>query len=225
MKASFETTEFHDIHHYIECAASFADIHSVQIQPGSLSIKNHWLEFDDLIVTHYSANQDMLDRFSIDPKYLHFVLTSSKTFGGKWCGVDVPVNSIGVLHPRREHQSLVPADWDSIGITIKNKTVLQEWLLSENMWRQTLQPESAIFNHESLRIASFQTKLSRYFQFPGILNLLVNNELARLEFRNWVLHELRMIFIEIEAYQSQHHTPDRKSSRRYITYSRAMTVI
>jgi len=225
MESSLETTEFHDIDHFMEFATVVGNIRSIQIQSGALLIRNHCLKIGGLTVNYCIANRNILNQFSINPNLVYFVLPSQTIGGCKWYGFDVPVNSIFVLHPHRQHQSLVPANWDSFEIAISDEMMLQESLLSENMWSQTVQPESAIFSHESLRIASLRTKLLKYFQSPEKLNYLIKNEAARLELKNWILHELRMIFIEVEIHQNQHNAPSQNIKKRYRTFSRALAMI
>ena len=102
MNAFFDTPEFHDIDQFMECASKFMDIQSIQIQPGLLFIKDHYLEVDGVVINHYSTNRNLLDRFSIRPRHVNFVLTSSTTDQGKWCGIDVPINVVagaGMTHP------------------------------------------------------------------------------------------------------------------------------
>ena len=225
MHASYKTNEFHDIDQYMECAARTMEIRSIQIEPGLLSLTNHFLELDGLFIQYYSTNRDLLDHFSIRPKHLLFSLTPTIDYGCKWCGIDVPVNSIGVLHPQREHQALMPANWDSFGIMIKDEVVLQEALLSEHLLKQTVQPEKAIFNHQSSHITSFRSKLLGYFRSPGMLDILIENESAKMELKDWILDELRMIFSGDADNQSGYNTSVRNPSRRYKIFTRALALI
>jgi AraC family ethanolamine operon transcriptional activator len=93
------------------------------------------------------------------------------------------------------------------------------------MWKQTLQPEKGLFKHQSFRIELFRSKLLSYFKIPGLLTALIKNDSAKLEFRNWILNEIRIIFIEIENYLNPRNTLNLSPSKRYRVYSKAVAMI
>lgn len=199
----------------MDYASEFSEIRSIQIQPGPLLLKEHLLETNDLIINYYSTNQKIMDHSAFYPNDLVFILGSSRVNGCKWCGIDVPINTLAVLHAQREHLALLPPNFDYIGIMLKTSVVFREYLLSEYMWKQTLQPETAIFNNESLRISKFRNQLLSYFQSPERLKILTNNQLTIYGFNNWIFDELGQIFSEIEENQHGRHFSFRNVSRRY----------
>lgn len=225
MNASLKIDEFHDIDQYMEYANPMLDLISTQLQPGLLSIKNYLLELDSVSINYFVTNLNSMDRYSTQPGYTQFVLTSDTNGHTKWCGLDVPINSIGIVHAHREHNSLVSANWDPIEIAIKNEVIFEEFLLSEQLFMQTQQPEKAIFSHEPLRIMSLRNNLLSYFQNPVMLNELIKNDSARRALNNWILDELRMIFSSIEDYQNLHTTSRISPSRRYKTFIKASALI
>lgn len=225
MSASLKIDEFHDIDQYMEYATQTVDFRSIQLQPGLLSIKNSLLELDGLFINYFVTNLSTFERFSIHPGYIHFILTSNTNDHCKWCGLDVPINALGVVHPHREHQCLVSPNWDPIEISIKHEVVLEKLVLPEQLLKQTLHPEKAIFTHESLRITALRTNLLGYFQNPVKLNYLIKNESAKLAFNNWILDELRMIFSSVKDYQNQSISSGISPSRRFKTFMNARVFI
>jgi AraC family ethanolamine operon transcriptional activator len=103
--------------------------------------------------------------------------------------------------------------------------VVQQSLLPERLWRQTLQPEKALFQHESRNIALLRTQLMALFKSPGKLKALKKNGSASLHLRNWILDELRTIFLDIDSNQNPGEKPVRKVSRRYRIFTRAIDMI
>lgn len=226
MKASYSSFRFRDIDQFMEYNAAWnTDTLSIQLQPGPLLLEDKTLDFGDFFVYHNITRQKFLDRFSIHPDHLSFVFPGYAVDQCTWCGLDVPSGSLAVLHAGREHLAVTPENFTSIGIIINAESVLLQSLLPERLWKQTLQPEKALFQHESERIALLRTQLMALFKSPEKLKRQIKNRSAIVHLRNWILDELRMIFLDIENTQNPGKTPVRKASRRYNIFTRAIDMI
>ncbi len=217
-----ETSKFHDMDQYMETAAQFMDVKSIQLQSGSLYLENQVLQLNGITVTHFSSNLRLFQSLSIPSRQVMFVLTSPKISGCKWCGVDVPGNSLAILHPNREHEASLPPDWDSVEFLIDDKTIVDERLFSESMWRQTLQPQQALFARCSRPIRLLRQKLLHNFQNPERLRNLQSSKDAQFALRNKIIYTLRMALLDIE--NDGRYKPF-SQSRRHKTFSRALAFI
>lgn len=224
MPENIETFEFHDMDQYIDFSAQFMDALSIQLQPGRLHILNQVFQLDGITIAHYASNQRMLQTLAIPPQQLMFVLTAPIVNDCKWCGVDVPGDSLAILHPHQEHQALVPEGWNSIEFLIDDTTLIKHELLSEVMWQQTRQPQQAIFSRQASRIKSLRQKVLHYFQTPELFSSVLGDQNAQALLKNLILDELRAIMLAAELLHKKHHQPI-FPSRRYQTFSRALAFI
>ena len=223
MLENIDTFEFHDIDQFMDFSTQFVDTLGIQLQPGKLRILNQVLQLDGITVTHYASNQRMLQYLAVPPQQLMFVLTPTIVNDCNWCGVDVPGDSLAILHPRQEHQALVPENWNSVEFLIDDATIIKHGLLSETMWQKSRQPQQAIFAGQALRIRSMRQKVLHYFQAPELFSSVLGDHSAQALLKNLILDELRMILLATEC-DKKHEQPIRRS-RRYRTFSRALAFI
>ena len=207
----------------MELAAETMDVLSIQLQPGTLTIHNQVIELDEITITRYASNRKMFQYLTIPSKHVLFVLTSGIINDCKWCGVDVTDNSLLILHPQQEHQALIPTVWESVEIMISDEAIINESILSELLWRQTLQPTKAMFNRLPAHISTLRQKLLNLFRSTKRLDALLNDKIAQNTLKDQIIDELRMILLKIETDGFQHQSMSQ--SRRYHYFSRAMAFI
>lgn len=223
MSVLIEEFEFHDMGQYMELATGFTDVLSIQLQPGKLCMQNRVLKLDGITVTHYSCNLRLFQRLSVPKGHVMFVLTAPAVNGCNWCGIEVPSSSLAILHPGEEHRASIPQSWDTVEILISNETLFDESLLSESLWKQTLQPNQALFSGYPSRIQLFRLKLLRYFNSPERLGDLAKCEYGQSLLKNQILEPLGMILMEIEM-NVDRYKPISQSRRRQ-TFFRALEMV
>lgn len=217
-----ETRFFSDMDQYVEAAAREMDVRSIQIHPGYLKIRNQVLHLEGLTLTRFSSNLRLMQFLAIPPGHMTFVLTPASPGECHWCGIEVHANSLAVLHPGLEHQASLPAGWDSVEITVDQKSIEASSLLADTLEKLGKQPQNALFAESPARIHSFRESLLRCFldaeRFPAIYRQQRSGRLLKQR----ILGELRRILLET-AQQTANTSVSR--SRRQPALNRALAFI
>lgn len=193
--ATVATQNFDDIDHYMESVSSEMDLKSTQIGTGKLHLKTQQITLGDIFVSRYTTSCLMADSFSIIQGYTYFVLTpSTRQHSCNWCGIEVPPDSLVMLHSGQEHFVRVPQGWNVIELMLPNALICQVGLLPEKLWEQSKIPENGIFPLLQPKALAFRHTMHQLFVNPEQFNTMCFETQNHALISNWILDNLRDVF-------------------------------
>jgi len=178
----YDISEFED-----SCAAIALNSNYLQVDKGQVTILHHNLFLEDLTLRRLQLSHTMFEEFTLEPGWTTLVLTSAVDHTAVWNGVHSFPDALGIIHPEKEHEVLMPTGWSTIEIDIKDQLLEREGLLTERALTDAKVTQKALFSINRYYMEKIRKNLVSLFDNNSLFSEAVLKEEPKRALRRHVL--------------------------------------
>lgn len=185
----FLSAQFNYIDQFLEHIKVLMDVDTVQLEAGPICITSQILMLGDIVISRYSSNKALFERYCFPPGYTLFGFSRAADYArGICCGIEVPPDCLGIFHPNQEYCFSSPAEFDLVEVKVAD-SLLEKYGVSKNSnWIQSKRVEQAGFPL-SERGIRFRDLLFNLFDDQQLLKKNQQEEVWTHFFREWLFEE------------------------------------
>ncbi|MBL3601792.1 MAG: helix-turn-helix transcriptional regulator [gamma proteobacterium endosymbiont of Lamellibrachia anaximandri] len=166
----------------------------VQLEKGPAHLFEQVFMFGDVGIVHFGSNKAIFEHYSLSAEHTLFGFTPPQgSVQCRWCGMEAPPDCVGIVHSNREYSGYAPSGYNVLDLIIPQNWLLEQGVVDERLWRNSLIPEKAIFPLPNQQAFRFRDMLYNLVDNKSMQELLKQDqEMARL-FREWILEEFLIL--------------------------------
>ena len=164
MLAEISSRNFDDIDEFREHLAGW-NCHITQLSRGSFGLRVNKAAFDDLIIRQLSSVGSYADSMTIDPGWKSFIVCIAGSSAPHWCGLEIPMGSLVIEAPGREHRAKAPDRLATLGFLLADRLVDELGLL--DTLPSDLAPEQSVLPLDEAHLNRFRALAQRLRSLDG----------------------------------------------------------
>ncbi|MBA1446565.1 MAG: helix-turn-helix transcriptional regulator [Gammaproteobacteria bacterium] len=192
----FLSSQFHDVDQYLEYIAIVPQMDSdmIQLDKGPFHLFEQVFMFGDVSIVHLGSNKAVFERYSLSAGHTLFGFTPPQgNVQSRWCGMEAHPDCVGIVHSNREYSGYAPSGHNVLDLIIPQTWLLEQGVVDERLWRNSLIPEKAIFHLPNQQAFRFRDILYNLVNNKSMQELLKQDQEMASLFREWVLDELLLL--------------------------------